>query len=60
MSWRLIALSIAALVPIMAGVWLGQYLGSRVSKTTFERLTVAVLLLIAIGLLAKAVPDILA
>jgi uncharacterized membrane protein YfcA len=60
MTWRLIALSIAALVPIMAGVWLGQYLGSRVSKKTFERLTLAAIALIAVGLLAKAVPEILA
>jgi uncharacterized membrane protein YfcA len=44
----------------MAGVWLGQYLGSRVGQKTFERLTLAVILLIAVGLLAKAVPEILA
>jgi uncharacterized membrane protein YfcA len=60
MTWRLIALSIAALVPIMAGVWLGQYLGNRFSHRTFERLTLAAIALIAVGLLAKAVPEILA
>ena len=60
MSWRLVALSIAALAPLMAGVWLGQYLGGRVGPRTFERLTLAVLMMIALGLLAQALPDILA
>jgi uncharacterized membrane protein YfcA len=60
MSWHLVALGVAALLPIMIGVWVGQYLSDRVSRQTFERLTLAVLLVIAIGLLARAVPDILA
>ena len=47
-------------MPIMAGVWLGQYLGGRASQKTFERLTLAVIALIAVGLLAKAIPEILA
>jgi uncharacterized membrane protein YfcA len=59
MTWRLAAASTAALAPIMAGVWIGQFLGERVSRRTFERLTYAVLAMIAIGLLAKALPEIL-
>jgi hypothetical protein len=34
-------------------------LGERVSRRTFERLTYAVLAMIAVGLLAKALPEIL-
>jgi uncharacterized protein len=59
MTWRLAATSVAALVPIMAGVWAGQLFGDRVSRRAFERLTLAVLAMIAIGLLAKALPEIL-
>jgi uncharacterized protein len=58
MTWRLAAASAAALVPIMLGVWIGQHLGERVSRRTFERLTLGVLFLIALGLLAKALPEI--
>lgn len=59
MTWRLVAASLAALVPIMAGVWVGQLFGDRVSHRTFERLTYAVLAMIAVALLARALPEIL-
>jgi uncharacterized membrane protein YfcA len=57
MTMELAALSVAALVPIMLGVWLGQYLGARVSRKTFERLTLLVILVMALGLLAQSVPE---
>jgi uncharacterized protein len=60
MNLWLAAASVAALVPMMAGVWLGQYFGSRVSQRAFERITLAVLALVAIGLAAKVLPEILA
>jgi uncharacterized membrane protein YfcA len=59
MTWRLVAASLAALVPIMAGVWVGQLFGDRVGHRTFERLTYAVLTMIAVALLARALPEIL-
>jgi uncharacterized membrane protein YfcA len=60
MNLRLAVASFAGLVPMMAGIWLGQYLGSRASHRTFERLTLVVLALIAFWLLVRAVPGILA
>jgi uncharacterized membrane protein YfcA len=57
MTVRLAALSIVALVPIMLGVWLGQYLGARFSRKTFERLTLLVILCVGLSLLAQSVPD---
>lgn len=57
MTLELAALSVAALVPIMLGVWLGQYLGARFSRKTFERLTLLVILGVAIGLLLQSVPE---
>ena len=60
MTVELAAFSVAALVPIMLGVWLGQYLGARVGRKTFERLTLAVILAVALGLLAQSLPEILA
>ena len=57
MTVELAALSVAALVPIMLGVWLGQYLGARFSRKTFERLTLLVILCVALSLLAQSVPD---
>jgi uncharacterized membrane protein YfcA len=57
MTARLAALSVVALVPIMLGVWLGQYLGARFSRKTFERLTLLVILCVALSLLAQSVPD---
>lgn len=59
MSWELAAVSLAALIPIMMGVWIGQYLGGKVSRRTFERLTLVAISLIAVGLLAQAIPEIL-
>lgn len=60
MDLRLAAASAAALVPIVVGVWLGQILGDHVSRQAFERLTLFVLLLVALGLLARSLPEILA
>ena len=57
MTVELAALSVVALVPIMLGVWLGQYLGARFSRKTFERLTLLVILCVALSLLAQSVPD---
>jgi uncharacterized membrane protein YfcA len=57
MTAELALLSVAALAPIMLGVWLGQYLGARVSRKTFERLTLAVILCVALSLLAQSVPE---
>lgn len=59
MSWHLAFLSAAALIPIMLGVWLGQKLSDRVSQRTFDRLTEAVLLLVAIGLIVSGVSELL-
>lgn len=52
--------SLAALVPMMVGTWLGQYLGHLASQRTFERLTLAVLVLIAISLVADGLSEALA
>ena len=60
MNIWLAAASVAGLAPMMAGVWLGQYLGGRVSQRAFERLTLTVLAVVAIGLLIKAAPEIFA
>lgn len=59
MDLRLAATSVAAVVPIMVGVWLGQILGDHVSRQVFERLTLVVLFLVAVGLLARSMPLIL-
>jgi len=59
MDLRLAATSVAALAPILIGVWLGQILGEHVSRQVFERLTLVVLLLVALGLLARSLPQIL-
>jgi uncharacterized membrane protein YfcA len=59
MTARLALASLAALAPMMAGIWLGQHVGRLASQRTFERLTLAVLTLIAVSLLTKAVPAIL-
>lgn len=60
MTWRYAALSVAALLPIMVGVWLGQILGRRFGQRTFERLTLLVIFAVALGLLAQSLPEILA
>jgi uncharacterized membrane protein YfcA len=57
MTTHLAALSVAALVPIMLGVWLGQYLGARFSRKTFERLTLLVIFGVALGLLLQSAPE---
>lgn len=59
MNVGLAVASAAGVAPMMAGVWLGQYLGSLVSQRTFERLTLIVLVFVAIGLVAKALPELL-
>jgi uncharacterized membrane protein YfcA len=57
MTIELAAFSATALVPMMLGVWLGQYLGGRISRKTFERLTLLVILCVALSLVAQSVPD---
>lgn len=59
MSWSLAALSLAALIPTMTGVWIGQVVGAKVSHRTFERLTLSVIFVIAVGLLVDAVPELI-
>jgi uncharacterized membrane protein YfcA len=57
MTAELALASVAALLPIMLGVWSGQYLGARFSRKTFERMTLLVILAVAVGLLAQSLPD---
>lgn len=56
----LAAASFAALVPLMSGIWLGQYLSRFTSQRLFEHLSLVVLSLIALGLLVRAIPEIMA
>jgi hypothetical protein len=44
----------------MTGIWLGQYLSRFTSQRIFERLTLVVLSLIAVGLLVRAIPEVMA
>jgi uncharacterized membrane protein YfcA len=60
MTWVLAAASVAALAPLMTGIWLGQYLSRFTSQRIFERLTLVVLSLIAVGLLVRAIPEVMA
>jgi hypothetical protein len=45
---------------MLVGMWVGNYVGDHVSRVTFERLTLVVISLIAVSLVVKAVPRILA
>lgn len=57
MTEALVLLSAAALVPMMLGVWLGQYLGGRFSRKAFERLTLLVIFAVGVGLLLQSLPE---
>jgi uncharacterized membrane protein YfcA len=59
MSWRLFATSIAALVPMLAGIVIGQKLARLYGQRFFDRLTEAVLLGTAVSLFARAIPQII-
>ncbi|MDN5925911.1 MAG: sulfite exporter TauE/SafE family protein [Hyphomicrobiales bacterium] len=58
MSWQLLATSIAALVPMLAGIVIGQKLARLYGQHFFDRLTEAVLLGTAVSLIARAIPQI--
>jgi uncharacterized membrane protein YfcA len=60
MTPQLATASLAGLVPMMAGVWLGQRIANHVSNRLFEVLTLIVMSLIAASLLFRALPEIFA
>lgn len=60
MTPTLAAASAAGLFPMMVGVWLGQRIADHVSNRLFEVLTLVVISLIAMSLLIKAVPQVMA
>jgi hypothetical protein len=53
LGWPEAVLSIAALVPMFAGMSLGKRLRTRVSETAFRRLLLSFLVLIALMLLLR-------
>jgi len=57
MTPRLAAAAVAGLVPMMAGLWVGQRIADHVGNRAFEWLTLAVLSLIAASLLLHAIPE---
>lgn len=60
MTVDLAAASLVAILPMLAGLWVGNSIGDHVSRATFERLTLVVISLIAVSLVVKAVPGLLA
>jgi uncharacterized membrane protein YfcA len=59
MTFDLVSASLVAILPMLAGLWIGNYVGDHVSRATFERLTLVVISLIAVSLVVKAVPRIM-
>ena len=59
MTFDLASASSIAVLPMLAGVWIGNAVGDHVSRQTFERLTLIVISLIAVSLVVKAVPRII-
>jgi hypothetical protein len=60
MTFDLVSASLVGVAPMLVGMWVGNYVGDHVSRVTFERLTLVVISLIAVSLVVKAVPRILA
>lgn len=59
MTFDLVSASLLTVLPMLAGLAIGHTIGDRVSRATFERLTLIVISLIAVSLVVKALPKIL-
>lgn len=55
MTWKLFAVSVAALMPILAFMPVGSWLAQRLSREVFDRLVLVVLAAIAVRLILQAV-----
>ncbi len=55
MTWERFTLGVLALLPLLAGMALGEIIGRRMSKATFDRIIIVVLTLLALRLLAQNV-----
>ncbi len=53
MTWERAGLGTLALVPLLLGMVVGEVIGRRISKTTFDRIIIVLLTLLALRLLAN-------
>ena len=53
MTWERAGYGLLALVPLLLGMAVGEKIGRRISKTTFDRVIIVVLTLLALRLLAQ-------
>lgn len=53
MTWERAGLGFLARVPLLTGMAVGERIGRRISKTTFDRIIIALLTLLALRLLSE-------